>query len=101
MRSAEEGIAALPRAEAGLFLAIRLGFRRSCLAPLLPNRAPQRAETVGALVGDHPAGVFGRQRADFIESFDLVVRELEVDGGEIVLKLADSPRADNHRSGTG
>ena len=43
-------------------------------------------DAVGALEGKHPAGVFGREGADFVELLEFVCGEFEVDGGDVVVR---------------
>ncbi len=47
-------------------------------------------DAVGALEGQHPAGVLGREGADFIELFQFVFCELDLDGGEVVFEAGRS-----------
>ena len=53
-------------------------------------------EAVGALEGEHPAGVFGRESAYFVQLSDLDCGELEIDCGEVVLKLVQALGSDDH-----
>src|SRR5580704_14394238 len=52
-------------------------------------------DTVGALEWKHPAWVFGREGADFVELLELVFGELEFDGGDVVLELVDAFGSDD------
>ena len=58
-------------------------------------------EAVGALEGEHPAGVFGWQGADFVELLEFVGGEFEVDGGEVVVELVEALGADDDRGDEG
>jgi hypothetical protein len=52
-------------------------------------------DAVGALEGEHPAGVFGWEGADFVELLEFVGRELEVDGGDVVFELVETFGSDD------
>ena len=52
-------------------------------------------QAVGALERQHPAGIFRRQGADFVELFDLLGGEFDVYGGDVVLELFDAFGADD------
>lgn len=48
------------------------------------ERSLDRAKTIRTLEGEHPAGVFRRQGANFVKLFDLIRGELEFDGREVI-----------------
>src|SRR5258708_10884020 len=52
-------------------------------------------EAVGALEGEHPAGVLGRQGAYLVELLDLVSGEVEVHGSDVVLGLVEALGSDD------
>ena len=52
-------------------------------------------EAVGVLERDHPAGVLGWESADLVELLKFVRGELEVDGGEVVVKLVHALGAED------
>ena len=49
-----------------------------------------RVQTICALEWQHPAGVFGRESAYFVQLSDLVCGELEIDRSDVVLKLVQA-----------
>src|SRR5208283_3949369 len=63
------------------------------------NGARSRLYTRRAALGlprQHPAGIFGFERADRVERRELFGRQRQVDGGEIVVELLDGLGADDH-----
>ena len=54
-------------------------------------------QALSALEWKHPARILGRQSAHFVELFDFVGTELQVDGGEIVLELVQALGSDDDR----
>src|SRR5882757_4667269 len=52
-------------------------------------------DAIGALEGEHPAGVLRWEGADFVELFKFVWCELEVDGGDVVFELVEAFGSDD------
>src|ERR1700687_6094281 len=55
-------------------------------------------QAVGSLEGQHPSWIFWGKDADLIQLPKLVLGECEFDRREIVLKLVEAFRANDHRS---
>ena len=62
-----------------------------------PSKARHIRQTVHILKRHHPARILRWQRAHFIQALDLVRRKLNIAGSQVLLKLIDPLRPNDHR----
>ena len=60
------------------------------LSGLHKCKAIHGLQTIGALEGQHPAGIFGRKNAGVIQLLEFGGGEGELDCGKVILKLIEA-----------